>query len=100
MLGMSRTIADGRTVEYEFILLRTDEAGDIFYVAKPSGQSEASFKLVRATATEAVFENPKHDFPHRITYTLKPDGSLLAAIEGEKDGKKRRVEFPYQRKKS
>jgi hypothetical protein len=95
---MSRTVAQGRTVEYEFLLLRLDSAGDIFYVAKPSGQPEASFKLIRATATEAVFENPQHDFPQRISYTLKPDGTLLAAIEGQKDGKTRRVEFPYQRK--
>lgn len=100
MLGMSRTVANGRTVEYEFLLLRQDAAGDIFYAAKPSRQAETSFKLIRATATEAVFENPQHDFPQRISYTLKPDGTLLAAIEGQKDGKTRRVEFPYQRKKS
>ena len=91
MLGMSRTVANGRTVEYEFLLLRQDESGDIFYVARPSRQAQASFKLVRATATEAVFENPQHDFPQRISYTLKPDGTLLAAIEGQKDGKPRRV---------
>jgi hypothetical protein len=100
MPGMSRMVANGRTVEYEFMLLRADPGGDIFYVAKPSGQPEVSFKLIRATTTEAIFENPKHDFPQRIIYTLKLDGSLLAAIEGQKDGKKRRVEFPYQRKKS
>jgi hypothetical protein len=100
MLGMSRTVAHGKTVEYEFIVLRQDAAGDIFYVAKPSGQAETSFKLVRASATEVVFENPQHDFPQRVSYTLKPDGSLLAAIEGQKNGKTRRVEFPYQRKKS
>jgi hypothetical protein len=100
MLGMSRTVAKGKTVEYEFLLLRQDTAGDVFYVAKPSGQPEASFKLVRGTATEAAFENSQHDFPQRISYTLNPDGSLLAAIEGKKDGKFRRVEYPYERKKS
>jgi hypothetical protein len=100
MLGMSRTVAGGRTVEYEFLFLRQDASGDIFYVVKPSGQAETSFKLIRATATEAVFESPQHDFPQRVSYTLKPDGSLLAAIEGQKNGKTRRVEFPYQRKKS
>jgi Domain of unknown function (DUF6265) len=98
MLGMSRTVTNGRTVEYEFILLRQDALGDIYYVAKPSGQVETSFKLIRATATEVIFENPQHDFPQRISYTLKPDGTLLAAIEGQKDGKFRRVEFPYHRK--
>jgi hypothetical protein len=100
MLGMSRTVADGRTVEYEFLVLRQDATGEIALVAKPSGQAETTFKLIRASATEVVFENPQHDFPQRVSYTLKPDGSLLAAIEGEKNGKTRRVEFPYQRKKS
>jgi hypothetical protein len=98
MVGMSRTVAQGRTVEYEFLLLRQDAAGDIFYVAKPSRQPEASFKLIRATATETIFENPQHDFPQRISYTLKPDGTLLAAIEGQKDGKTRRVEFLFKKK--
>lgn len=98
MVGMSRTVAQGRTVGYEFLIIRQDEAGDVFYVAKPSRQPEASFKLVSATATEALFENPKHDFPQRISYVLKPDGTLLAAIEGEKNGQARRVEFQFQKK--
>jgi hypothetical protein len=97
MLGMSRTVANEKTVEYEFIVLRQDANGEIFYVAKPSGQPEASFKLTRGTATEAVFENPEHDFPQRISYKLNPDGTLLAAIEGTKAEKTRRVEFPYKR---
>jgi hypothetical protein len=97
MLGMSRTVANEKTVEYEFIVLRQDANGDIFYVAKPSGQPEASFKLTRGSATEAVFENPEHDFPQRISYKLNPDGTLLAAIDGTKAGKIRRVEFPYKR---
>lgn len=97
MLGMSRTVANENTVEYEFIVLRQDASGDIFYVAKPSGQPEASFKVTRATDTEVVFENPEHDFPQRISYKLNPDGTLLAAIDGTKGGKTRRVEFPYKR---
>jgi hypothetical protein len=100
MLGMSRTVSQGRTVEYEFLLLRVEANGDINYVAKPSGQAEAAFKLMRASAVEAVFENLQHDFPQRITYTLKDGGQLTAAIEGTKNGKTRRIEFNYQRAKS
>lgn len=96
---MSRTVSQGRTVEYEFLLLRVEGNGDINYVAKPSGQAETAFKLVRASANEVVFENPQHDFPQRIIYTLKEDGKLVAAIEGAKNGKSRRVEFSYQRAK-
>jgi len=92
---MSRTVARGRTVEYEFLLLRQEVGGEINYVAKPSGQAEAAFKLIRASATEVVFESPQHDFPQRISYTLKDGGKLTAAIEGTKSGKLRRVEFNY-----
>jgi hypothetical protein len=69
----------------------------LFYVAKPSRQPEASFKLVKLTEREVVFENQAHDFSQRILYTLKDDGTLLAAIEGTNDGRTRRVEFPYRR---
>ena len=96
MLGTSHTVAQEKTIEYEFVVIRADERGDIFYVAKPSGQREASFKLVRLAAREAVFENPEHDFPQRISYVLKEDGMLLASIDGAKNGKSRRVEFPYR----
>ncbi len=100
MLGMSRTVARGKTVEYEFLILREEANGEINYVAKPSGQAEAAFKLIRASASEAVFENLKHDFPQRITYTLKDGGKLAAVIEGAKGGKTRRIEFNYQRVKA
>jgi uncharacterized protein YfiM (DUF2279 family) len=99
MLGTSQTIARERTVEHEFMALRADAAGNVFYDAKPSGQAGASFKLTRLTERMAVFENPAHDFPQKITYELKPDGTLLAAIEGPRNGQTRRVEFPYRRAK-
>jgi hypothetical protein len=96
MLGTSHTVAQEKTIEYEFVVIRADERGDLSYVAKPSGQRETSFKLVRLTEREVMFENPEHDYPQRISYVLKDDGTLLAAIDGTKNGKSRRVEFPYR----
>jgi hypothetical protein len=97
MLGMARTVAKGKTVEYEFIRLHEEENGDILYTAHPSGQAEASFKLIRCEKELAVFENPGHDFPQRIIYRLNADGSLAARIEGRKGGKERGVDFPMKR---
>ncbi len=97
MIGTSHTYQGERTIEYEFILIRANAQGELHYVAKPSGQPEAAFKLTRASEREAVFENPQHDFPQKISYVLKSDGVLVAAIEGTKGGKARRVEFPYRR---
>ena len=98
MLGMSRTIARGKVVEHEFIQIREGPGAALYFIAMPSGQKEAAFQIVSLSATEAVFENPQHDFPQKISYRLQADGSLLAAIEGPgKDGQTRRVEFPYKR---
>ena len=98
MMGMARNIQGGKVREYEFTLLRQEPNGDIFYVASPSKQSETSFKLTSLEGGAAVFENPQHDFPKKIVYARQADGSLLAAIEGPgRDGKPRRVEYPYKR---
>jgi len=97
MLGMSHTVANGRTVEHEFIQIIQEENGDIYYVAFPSRQEKASFKLVKHGEGEALFENPEHDFPQRIIYRLEKDGSLFARIEGTVNGKQRGVDFPMKR---
>jgi uncharacterized protein DUF6265 len=97
MLGMARTVANGKTVEYEFVQIREQTDGEIYYVAKPSGQPEASFKLVKLQNREATFENPEHDFPQRVIYRLEPDGSLFARVEGTSKGKARGFDYPMKR---
>jgi Domain of unknown function (DUF6265) len=98
MMGMARAVEGGKVAEYEFTLLRQEPNGDIFYVANPSKQREAKFRLTSLMNGEAVFENPDHDFPQKIIYAQRADGSLLAVIEGPgKDGKTRRVEYPFRR---
>jgi hypothetical protein len=95
MLGVSRTVAGGRTVAHEFLQIRED-AGRIIFIARPSGQAEASFALLRSGPREVVFENPAHDFPQRVTYRL--DGDTLAGrIEGTQNGKPRSVDYPMRR---
>jgi hypothetical protein len=95
MMGISRTIVKDKTAEYEFIVLRSGPSG-LEYVAKPSGQTEAIFTATKVTRAEAVFENPKHDFPTRITYR-QADGGLVATIDGMMNGKPRAIDFKYQR---
>src|SRR3954453_9955567 len=95
LLGVSRTVVDGKTTEYEFVIIRKGANG-LEYVAKPSGQAEAAFAATRISATEAVFENPQHDFPTRIVYTRDGE-TLLAAVEGPSAGRTRRIEYPYTR---
>ena len=96
MLGMSHTVANGQTREYEFMRIMQEENGDIFFVAQPSGQKETRFKLMVVSEREARFENPAHDFPQRIIYRRDGD-SLVGRIEGVSKGKERAIDFPMTR---
>ena len=82
MIGMGRTVAGGRTVEFEYLRIEERDS-QIYYVASPKGRCPGTdFKLTRLAGQEAVFENPEHDFPKRITYRKNSDGSLTASIDG------------------
>src|SRR3954469_18054887 len=90
MLGMSRTIVAGKPTEFECMrIVETD--GKLYFIAKPSGQAETRFTLIKSSSMEAVFENTHHDFPQRVIYRLQPDGSLVARIEGSANGKQQAV---------
>ncbi|MBP1679270.1 MAG: hypothetical protein H6Q29_1181 [Bacteroidetes bacterium] len=97
MLGMSRTVKDGNVVEFEAIRLEQSEDGSIRYVARPSSQPEATFTLVTLDPGRIVFENPSHDYPQRIIYTLITADSLVARIEGQSGAKTLGSEFRYRR---
>lgn len=95
MIGVSRTTVGDKTTEWEFLIIRQSEKG-LEYVAKPSGQPEATFTAARATANEVVFENPAHDFPKRVSYRRDGD-ALTASIEGPMNGQNRKIDFPYKK---
>ncbi|MDI1335586.1 MAG: DUF6265 family protein [Lacunisphaera sp.] len=98
MLGMGRTVAKDREIDHEFLQIRIGPGGELFYIAAPSGQETASYQLKSMEEKAVVFENLNRDFPQRIIYTLRADGSLLAAIEGANgDGTTKHIEYPYAR---
>ena len=78
MLGTGQTIRNGRTTGFEF--LRIEKRGEkIFYVARPAkAKSETSFELTSYKENNAVFENPTHDFPKKISYSR--EGEKMTAI--------------------
>lgn len=93
MLGMSRTVRDGKVTATEYLRIdRTAETRTLQYTAIPSGQSLTVFTASKVESRRLVFENPAHDFPQRIIYTLGGD-ALTARIEGEKNGVLRGVDF-------
>jgi hypothetical protein len=74
--------------------------GDIFYIVRTKQNAEpVSFRLEQYEHNEALFTNPEHDFPQRIIYRLEADSSLYARVEGKEEGKERKEEFRFKRKR-
>jgi len=98
MMGMSRTIVGEKTAEFEYLRIEQRTDG-VYYVAHPKAQCPGTdFRLTRSSASEAVFENPQHDFPKRIIYRRIGDDSLTASIDGGEGTKS--MAFPMQRMKN
>ena len=97
MIGMSRTIAGGKTVFIEYAQIAEAKGETAYTVSLGMGARPVSFKLVKSSDSEAVFENPAHDFPQRIIYRLESKDSLFARIEGKEKGVSKGMDFRYKR---
>jgi hypothetical protein len=99
MIGMSRTVAGGKTAEFEF--LRIEKRGaDLFYVPQPNGRPPVAFKLTSSAGGRFVFENTSgQDRVSKIEYRREGDDGLYARVEGANDGKPFALEFHYRRRK-
>lgn len=83
MLGISRVISP-RGTQFEF--LRIAPHGDgLALLASPSGKPAVAFELVESAEGLAVFANPEHDFPQRITYRRQGD-AMTARVEAQREG--------------
>ena len=96
MLGLGRTVRDGKLREYEYTRI-VEADGSLAFVAEPSGQEKATFPLASLTPEMAVFENPAHDFPQRVIYRRLGADEIVARIEGQTGGQAKRVDFLYKR---
>jgi len=97
MIGMSRSVRDGKLREYEFMRILPGADGKPQFVAIPSGQAEAAFPMKEIAENAVTFEAPEHDFPQRILYRLVDKDTLVARIEGSVGGQARSADFPYRR---
>jgi hypothetical protein len=96
LLGMSRTVSADSTVGHELMRI-VERGGGLVFVAHPSGQAPAEFPAVEAGPERAVFADPAHDFPQRIIYRRVGVDSLVARVEGERNGTTRGIDFRYAR---
>jgi Domain of unknown function (DUF6265) len=81
MLGVTRYLRGDRVTGFEFTsFVREDSA--IVVTPRPEGQEPARFRMTRLDKKNAIWENPRHDFPQLISYRLLPGDTLVARIEG------------------
>lgn len=93
MLAVSRTVnTSGKMVAFEYLRV-VERDGGLVYVAQPGGKTATEFVLTELSETRAVFDNPRHDYPKRITYELSAEGGLSATIGYTKGGTPRRFDF-------
>lgn len=93
MLAISRSVnPSGKMFAFEYLRI-VERDGGLVYIAQPGGAKPTEFLLTELTKTRAVFENPRHDYPKRITYELSDEGALSATIGYLKGGTPRRFDF-------
>ncbi len=81
--------------------IRLEQHGtDLFYIPTVDDQNNnqpVTFKLTKTSDKQLVFENPEHDFPKSIVYSLINADSMVASISGPKGGKQDTLFFPMKR---
>ncbi len=82
--GQSFFLKGKDTIHYETILLQQVE-DQLSYNANVRGQNNDKpvvFLLTETKENQLVFENEKHDYPQKISYTQVSKDSLVAEISG------------------
>lgn len=96
MLGMGRTIREGKLDDYELIVIRAKD-GRVDYEAHPMMQPTAVFTATVVSDSLLQFENPRHDFPKLVAYQRRGADSLIARIAAGPAPGDQQVLLPYRR---
>lgn len=88
------------TLHFETIVL-TQKGETLTYFATVKGQNEdkaIAFPSTVESDKQLVFENSKHDYPQKITYTKGANNTLTAEISGNLNGKPSTEKFVMTKK--
>ncbi|HEX8624909.1 MAG TPA: DUF6265 family protein [Allosphingosinicella sp.] len=95
MLGTGVTGQANEAKSFEFMrIAQSPEDGRLLFWGSPGGKSAVAFASVMQGRQEVVFENPKHDYPTRISY--KREGDFLTAATSGPGGSNRQT-WRYRR---
>ena len=92
-LGSETLEGSGRTVSRKTGAMVSSESlrlvamsSSVYYIARVSGNAyPVAFAMTSCPAGQLVFENPGHDFPKRIVYSLQPDDSISVEVSDGRD---------------
>lgn len=90
------------TLHFEQILLQ-QKGEDLLYKASVKGQNNDKaivFTLTSKSPAMLVFENAKHDYPQKISYSLTNKDNIVASISGIQQGKASSERFQLKKMKS
>jgi hypothetical protein len=100
--GQSYFIKGKDTIHIETVLLQQVE-DQLSYTTTIKGENDdqpVPFILTDRDETQLVFENLKHDYPQKISYTQISKDSLLTEISGIQSGKPSSEKYIMLRTKS
>ena len=80
LLGANLTSSRNGRTSYESLRIALADDAWIYW-ASPMGRAPVPFRMVESGVQRAVFANPEHGFPARISY-WRDGADLLARIEG------------------
>ena len=100
ILSYSRLLKDGKTAFHEFEIFEC-RAHTVHLRPHPGGRPAGEFMLKSADPKkrQAVFENPKKDFPTRIVYRRVTDEKLVITLTDPHGGSTKVEKFELTRAK-
>lgn len=96
--GSAMVTIKGDTVFSERVTIEVVDSAVVYRVVIGNNEP-VLFKLVSADESAVSFSNPQHDFPQNIAYSIRPDGSLYAYVDGMIGKNYRKEEYFYNPKK-
>jgi hypothetical protein len=99
--GESYFIKGKDTLHFEKIQMK-QKGEALFYIATVKGQNNdkpVTFIHNDTIEKQLVFENPKHDFPQKIVYSLITKDSIVIQISGIQQGKPSSEQFSMKKSK-
>lgn len=95
MFGVNQLTRGEETRAFEFLMI-VEKDGALTYVARPNGGTPTGFKMTGSGPTSAVFENPEHDFPQKITYERCGE-DLCAEVSGTNSGQAMKMAWRFKK---